>query len=123
MYGRTLVLERMDDMIIAFALSMALAAAPQAQSATVPRISAGFENNYERNVFFDHRRQRLEAERQAVIDRRMALADQLDRLIGSGNCPRAQEIALRYGYSDIVEQVDTACEARGLNTGRDAQEN
>ena len=99
-------------MLISLAMTLSLAVAPQAQSASVPRISAGFEDNYERNVFLEARRERNEARRQAVVDHRSNLADQLDRLIGSGNCPRAREIALRYGYADIVEQVDIACTAR-----------
>lgn len=105
-------------MLLTLAMTLSLAAAPQAQTATVPRISAGFENNYSRNAFFEFRRARNEARRQAVIDHRANLADQLDRLIGSGNCPRARDVALRYGYSDIVDQVDIACAARGFGAAQ-----
>ena len=108
-------------MLIAFAVSLVLAGATSAQSASVQRHSANFFDNEQRTFVFHAHRQREEARRQAVIDHRMALATQLDALIGAGNCRRAEEVAVRYGYSDIVEQVAIACEAR-TNAPREQQQ-
>jgi hypothetical protein len=74
-----------------------------------PSTMARFGDVHQREFIEEFRREQKLAYRQAVIAHRIALADQLDRLIANGECGQAVEVAQGAGYRDIREAVAGLC--------------
>ena len=73
---------------------------------------ARFEDNDRRLIVENERRDQIQRWRQVVINQRFELADKLDRLIASGDCEAARDLAVRGRYADIREAVTKTCDAR-----------
>lgn len=73
---------------------------------------ARFEDNDRRLIVENERRDQIQRWRQVVINQRFELADKLDRLIASGDCEAARNLAVRGRYADIREAVIKTCDAR-----------
>lgn len=73
---------------------------------------ARFEDNDRRLIIENERRDQIQRWRQVVINQRLELADKLDRLIASGDCEAARDLAVRGRYADIREAVTEACDSR-----------
>lgn len=71
-----------------------------------------FADNDARMVVMLEREEQYARYRQAVINQRAQLADQLDVMISSGQCEAAKVTAIRAGYRDIREAVTRVCDAR-----------
>lgn len=110
-------------MIVSTMFALAMAIAPQQSQAPNHQTIAPSPNMGSRTMarFYDNdagwavetlRREQVQEYRQAVVDRRVRLADQLDRLIAGGHCEGAQRVADRAGYRDIREGVAQVCAAR-----------
>jgi hypothetical protein len=74
-----------------------------------------FTDNDARMVVMLEREAQYARYRQAVINQRVQLADQLDVMIAAGQCEAAKANATRAGYRDIREAVIRVCDARAAD--------
>ena len=105
----------------ALAFALAAFAAPQSSAPTSsnPQVIyavggglARFDDNDRRLIVENERSAQIQRWRQIVINQRIELADRLDRMIASGDCAGARDLAVRGRYADIREAVAQTCDAR-----------
>lgn len=101
----------LSAVVLAFVLLTPQTSSSQAVQVVngAPGSLARFRNNDFNDWMWREHRESGEAQRRAVFARRMAIADQLDRLIADGDCNAAKVTAARAGYRDIREAVDQRC--------------